>query len=120
MQPLFAEMFLQSGMSAKQPGYFFPVFLGLLIAGGIGWLVALVLMSRKQLLFAVSALIAGAAVLFAISKWRDGRRRGRPAFVYTDGARFMIDGQPFRFVGANVAVMYRDEDRARMPETLQQ
>jgi len=77
-------------------------------------------MSRKQLLFAVSALIAGAAVLFAISKWRDSGRRGRSAFVYTDGARFMIDGKPFRFVGANVAVMYRDEDRARMPQTLQQ
>ena len=30
----------------------------------------------------------------------------------------MLDGEPFRFVGANVAVMYRDEDRARMPETL--
>src|SRR5713101_577825 len=77
-------------------------------------------MSRRQLLFAVSALIAGAAILFAISKWRDSGRRGRPAFVYTDGARFMIDGKPFRFVGANVAVMYRDEDRARMPETLRQ
>jgi len=77
-------------------------------------------MSRKQLLFAVSALIAGAAVLFAISKWRDSGRRGRSAFVYTDGARFMIDAKPFRFVGANVAVMYRDEDRARMPETFQQ
>jgi mannan endo-1,4-beta-mannosidase len=77
-------------------------------------------MSRKQLLFAVFALIAGAAVLFAISKWRDRGRHGRPAFVYTRGARFMIDGKPFRFVGANVAVMYRDEDRARMPETLQQ
>jgi len=77
-------------------------------------------MSRKQLLFAVSALIAGAAVLFAISKWRDSGRHGRPAFVYTNGARFMIDGKPFRFVGANAAVMYRDEDRARMPETLQQ
>lgn len=32
----------------------------------------------------------------------------------------MLDGKPFRFVGANVAVMYRDEDRARMPETLRQ
>jgi mannan endo-1,4-beta-mannosidase len=77
-------------------------------------------MSRKQLLFAVSALLAGAAVLFAISKWRGEGRRGRPAFVQTDGARFVIDGRPFRFVGANVAVMYRDEDRARMPETMQQ
>lgn len=77
-------------------------------------------MSRKRLLFAVSALLAGAAVLFAISKWRGEGRRGRPAFVQTDGGRFVIDGKPFRFVGANVAVMYRDEDRARMPETLQQ
>jgi mannan endo-1,4-beta-mannosidase len=77
-------------------------------------------MRKKQLLFAVSALIAGAAVLFAISKWRGDGRRARPGFVQTAGARFVIDGKPFRFVGANVAVMYRDEDRARMPETLQQ
>src|SRR5258708_39315646 len=77
-------------------------------------------MSRKQLLFAVSALIAGAAVLFAVSSWRSSWRRGRPSFVKTDRARFVVDGKPFRFVGANVAVMYRDEDRARMPETLQQ
>ena len=74
-------------------------------------------MSRKQLLLAVSALIAGAAVLFAVSSWRN---RGRPSFVQTDRGRFVVDGKPFRFVGANVAVMYRDEDRARMPETLQQ
>jgi mannan endo-1,4-beta-mannosidase len=77
-------------------------------------------MSRKQLLLAVSALIAGAAVLFAVSNWRGRGRRARPSFVKTDGARFAVDGKPFRFVGANVAVMYRDEDRARMPETLQQ
>ena len=32
----------------------------------------------------------------------------------------MIGQKPFRFVGANVAVMYRDEDRERMPETLRQ
>jgi len=32
----------------------------------------------------------------------------------------VIDGRPFRFVGANVSVMYRDDDRARMPETLRQ
>lgn len=71
------------------------------------------------MLFAVFALIAGAAVLFAISNWRGSARRGRPAFVQTDGPRLVIDGRPFRFVGANVAVMYRDDDRARMPETLQ-
>ena len=32
----------------------------------------------------------------------------------------MIEGRPFSFVGANVAVMFRDEDRARMPETMRQ
>ena len=72
------------------------------------------------MLFAASALLAGAAVLFAISSWRGSARRGRPAFVQTNGPRLVIDGKPFRFVGANVAVMYRDDDRARMPQTLQQ
>ncbi|MDX6529660.1 MAG: mannan endo,4-beta-mannosidase [Blastocatellia bacterium] len=72
------------------------------------------------MLFAAFALIAGAAVLFAISSWSGSARRGRPAFVQTDGPRLVIDRKPFRFVGANVAVMYRDDDRARMPETLQQ
>jgi len=61
------------------------------------------------LLFAVSALIAGAAVLFAISKWRDSGRHAAPRLSIRI-ARFMIDGKPFRFVGANAAVMYRDED----------
>ena len=77
-------------------------------------------MSRKQLLVAAFALIAGAAVLFAISNWRGPGRRNRPAFVQTDGPRLVIDGKPFRFVGSNVALMYRDDDRARMPETLRQ
>jgi mannan endo-1,4-beta-mannosidase len=76
-------------------------------------------MTRKGLLFAALALIVGAAVLFAISSW-SGSGRGRPGFVYTSGGRFMLDGRPFRFVGANVAVMYREEDRSRMPETLRQ
>ena len=77
-------------------------------------------MSRKQLLLAALALISGAAVLFALSNWRGRGHRGRPAFVQTEGARMLLDGRPFRFVGANVALMYRDDDRARMPETLGQ
>ncbi len=72
------------------------------------------------MLLAVSVLIAGAAILFAVFNWRASGQRGRPGFVKSDGFRFVVDGKPFRFVGANVAVMYRDEDRARMPETLQQ
>src|SRR5213595_1489860 len=75
-------------------------------------------MQRKQLVLAAFALIAVAAVLFGISNWRGAGKRGRAGFVQSNGFRFVIDGRPFRFVGANVSVMYRDDDRARMPETL--
>src|ERR1041385_1175000 len=75
-------------------------------------------MDRKRLFLAALAFIAGAAVLFMIFSWRGSARRARPGFVQTENGRFVIDGKPFRFVGANVAVMYRDDDRARMPETM--
>ncbi len=75
-------------------------------------------MDRKRLFLAALAFIAGAAVLFLISSWRGNARRARPGFVQTENGRFVIDGRPFRFVGANVSVIYRDDDRARMPETL--
>ena len=74
-------------------------------------------MARKRLFVAALALIAGAAVLFVVSRWPD---RGRAGFVQARNGRFTIDGRPFRFVGANVAIMYRDDDRAKMPETLRQ
>src|SRR5260370_7629518 len=54
MEPLFAEMLMQSGMSDKQPGYFYPVFPGLLIAGGIGWLIAAVLGFARARAFGAS------------------------------------------------------------------
>jgi len=69
------------------------------------------------LLLAALVLVAGAAVLLVISNWPE---RGRPGFVQARNGRFVVDGRPFRFVGANVAVMYRDDDRAKMPETLRQ
>jgi len=75
-------------------------------------------MGRKQLLLAASVLIAGAAVLFALSSLRSAGSRARAGFVAVNGARFLVDRKPFRFVGANVALMYRDDDRARMPQTL--
>src|ERR1043166_5088276 len=77
-------------------------------------------MQRKRLVLAAFALVAGAAVLFGISNWRNTGKRSRPRFVQSKDFRFVIDGRPFRFVGANVSVMYRDDDRARMPETLRQ
>src|SRR5713226_9272618 len=80
-------------------------------------------MGKRKFLFAAAAVIAGAAVLFALSHWRDGEARARPTrpgFVQANAARFMLDGKPFRFAGANVAVIYRDDDRRMMGETLRQ
>src|SRR2546423_10824186 len=43
MFPLAMLLSLQAGLSAKQPAYFALVFIGLLILGGIAWLIAAVL-----------------------------------------------------------------------------
>jgi mannan endo-1,4-beta-mannosidase len=74
-------------------------------------------MSKKSILIAAFIFMGGAGIFLAAQSER-GRQRARPGFVTTSGTRFRVDGQPFRFVGANAAIMYRDEDRARMPETL--
>jgi mannan endo-1,4-beta-mannosidase len=74
-------------------------------------------MVKKTLIIAALAIIAGAAFLFYERRHEKTAPRSSP-FVETRGNQFLLNGQPFRFVGANVAVMYRDEDRARMPETL--
>jgi mannan endo-1,4-beta-mannosidase len=77
-------------------------------------------MNKK--LFAVAALVivGSAAVLFLVASPNSVSNTARGDFVRQHGGRFVIGQKPFRFVGANVAVMYRDEDRARMPETLRQ
>jgi len=71
-------------------------------------------MTKRLLLVAGLTITVGAAFLFP----RD--HGGANPFVRTRGSRFVLAGKPFRFVGANIAVMYRDEDRARMPETMRQ
>lgn len=73
-------------------------------------------MGKKLLLLLAFTLVVGAAIFFAAQQ--GNVRAARPGFVATRGAQFVIDNQPFRFVGANVSVMYREEDRTRMPETL--
>ena len=77
-------------------------------------------MNRKLLLVAALALVGSAAVLFLVAKPNSGSNFATDAFVRQRGGRFFVGQRPFRFVGANVAVMYRDEDRERMPETLRQ
>ena len=76
-------------------------------------------MNKKILVIAALAVLASAAVLFfAASPNRDSASHDE--FVRQRRGRFVLNGKPFRFVGANVALMYRAEDRERMPETLRQ
>jgi len=76
----------------------------------------------KKKLFAVAALIlvGSAAVLFLTASPNVANNMATNSFVRQRNGRFVIGNSPFRFVGANVALMYRDEDRERMPETLRQ
>src|SRR6478736_1026819 len=76
-------------------------------------------MKKKPFAVAALILIGSAAVLF-LSAACDGNGGGvsQRGFATQRGGRCFVGNRPFRFVGANVAVMYRDEDRERMPETM--
>jgi mannan endo-1,4-beta-mannosidase len=75
---------------------------------------------KIRLFYTALALALGGLIYAAASDPAAQAPRPPRGFVSRNGTRFVADGQPFRFVGANVAVMYRDEDRALMPETLRQ
>src|SRR5687768_6062778 len=75
-------------------------------------------MVKKVIATVALALAVGAAFFFFRGRGPSNDRPRPASFVRTRGSQFVIGSRPFRFVGANVAVMYRDEDRAAMPETL--
>lgn len=75
-------------------------------------------MVKKILVVAALAAVVSAAILVLSNRESASNPARPPGFVQVRGHRFVIDGKPFRFVGANIAVMYRDEDRAAMPQTL--
>ncbi len=77
-------------------------------------------MAKRLVLIAALALVVGAAFFLIGRRGNSFSGSSSDSFVRVRGSRFVIDGRPFRFVGANVSVMYRDEDRALMPETLRQ
>src|ERR1051326_6946862 len=77
-------------------------------------------MNKKLLVVAALVLVGSAAVLFLLASPSSSSNSANGQFVRQRGGRFFVGSKPFRFVGANVALMYRDEDRARMPETLRQ
>ncbi len=77
-------------------------------------------MTKRLLLMAALAAIVSAAFLIYRDRVSSNGSLTRRGFVQTRGGRFVIDGRPFRFVGANVAVIYGDDERALMPDTLRQ
>jgi len=77
-------------------------------------------MNKRLIAVAALVLIASAAIVFLTASPKTAPSSSGGSFVRQRGGRFFVGNRPFRFVGANVAVMYRDEDRERMPETLRQ
>ena len=77
-------------------------------------------MNKKLIAIAALILVGSAAFLFLFASPNTATNGAKEHFVRQRGGRFFIGQKPFRFVGANVAIMYRDEDRERMPETLRQ
>jgi len=77
---------------------------------------------KKKLFFIAALILVGSAAVLILRASSPGNPAGggRSQFVHQRGGRFFAGNKPFRFVGANVAVMYRDEDRERMPETIRQ
>jgi mannan endo-1,4-beta-mannosidase len=77
-------------------------------------------MNKKLIVIAALILVGSAAFLFLFASPNAPNDGPKGQFVRQRGGRFFVGQKPFRFVGANVAIMYRDEDRERMPETLRQ
>ena len=77
-------------------------------------------MNKKLLAVAALVFVGSAAALFLGASPNVATNAATDNFVRQRGGRFFVGNKPFRFVGANVALMYRDEDRERTPETLKQ
>lgn len=84
-------------------------------------------MNRRYIVIAALVLLLGAAIFFVARSQRGSssngnviRRNAPEGFVTTDGTRFSIDGRPFRFIGANVTVMYLEIERDKYAETLRE
>lgn len=75
-------------------------------------------MGKRKLSIAASIILLGAAILFATQLQTRSSSVAPRGFVTARGARFFVDGRPFRFVGANAAVIYGTEERALMPQTI--
>src|SRR6185503_10028331 len=77
-------------------------------------------MTKRFLLVAALAAMVSAAFFVSCDRHASNVTGTDGNFVDTRGARFVVNGRPFRFVGANVAVIYGDDERTLMPDTLRQ
>jgi mannan endo-1,4-beta-mannosidase len=76
------------------------------------------LLSTNRLIF-ISLLVFAALLLFvAGDEDATGSKTRTQNFVRAREAGFVVGNRPFRFVGANVAVVYGESERAAMPATL--
>src|SRR5205814_7632597 len=111
MLPTLALAFLQNDMRANPPGYFMPVLLGTLVAGGVGWLIAAVLgFARARAFGSSTRWFSFAAVCLLIYHIQflllgflaiAGKQQGDLDAVLAFGAFFNV----FVVIGAFCAIM---------------
>src|SRR5438105_15329330 len=111
MVSLAALLFMQTGVTAKQPSYFAAVLIGSLILGGVGWLVAAVMgFARARAFGASTRWFSFAAVCLLIYHIQflllgflavAGRQQGDLDAVLAFGAFFNV----FVVIGAFCAIM---------------
>src|SRR5438067_2573728 len=111
MVSLATLLFLQTGVTAKQPSYFAAVLIGSLILGGLGWLIASVLgFARARAFGASTRWFSFAAVCLLIYHIQfillgflaiAGKQQGDLDAVLAFGAFFNV----FVVIGAFCAIM---------------
>jgi mannan endo-1,4-beta-mannosidase len=76
-------------------------------------------MGKRLILVAALVIVVSAAIVFLAGGLRERNSSQGPAgFVQADGIRLVVDGKPFRFVGANLDLMFQKETRAHMPNMM--
>lgn len=75
-------------------------------------------MGKRVIVVAALVITLSAAIIFLVGVGR-GPSRGRAGFVQADGARLVVDGKPYRFVGANIDLMFQKDTRSHLPVMMQ-
>lgn len=76
------------------------------------------MLSTNKFIFALLLLFAALVVFVAVQEDAPPGSNKTQGFVRARESEFVIGNESFRFVAANVAVVYGETERERMPETL--